>query len=119
MRRIIISALIFSSMIGYLEWGNGAMRRFLFQIEAEILNKLFQDPVSVLHPFIVLPLFGQILLTYSLFRYNRKIVIIGIIGVGILFLLLLFIGIISKNIPGIISTLPYISLSVYYLLKVK
>ena len=43
-------------------------KMFLFQAEAEIIAKIFIDPVSILHPFTVLPLLGQVLLIITLFQ---------------------------------------------------
>lgn len=59
--------LIVTSLLGYLEWG-GDNHIFLFKAEAEILSKLFTDPLSVLHPFTLLPLAGQIILLITLFQ---------------------------------------------------
>ena len=67
--KILNLTLILTSLIGYLEWGQD-MSMFLFQGELDVISKLFTDPLSVLHPFTLLPLLGQILLLITLFQKN-------------------------------------------------
>jgi len=59
--------LILTSLVGYLEWA-GNNHLFLFQAEADIIKKLITDPKSVMHPFILLPIIGQVLLLITLFK---------------------------------------------------
>lgn len=68
--KILNALLIVTSLLGYLEW-SGDSYTFLFQAEAEILHKLFTNPSSVVHPFILLPLIGQILLLITLFQNHQ------------------------------------------------
>jgi len=50
--------LLLSSLFGYLEWvGNN--QSFLAEAEYEILKKLFTDPKSIIHPYILLPLLDK------------------------------------------------------------
>jgi hypothetical protein len=108
-------ALILTSFLGYLEWG-GQHRMFLFQLEGEILSKFFSDPMSVMHPFVVLPLIGQLLLLFTLFQHrpNKILTYIGIGCIGILLaFLLLFIGIMSLQYKTLLSTLPFLVLAVW------
>lgn len=44
---------------------------FLFQMEAEIVSKIFSAPGSVIHPFTILPLIGQLILLFTLFKSNQ------------------------------------------------
>ncbi len=110
--RVLIFLLILSSLIGFLEWGKES-KRFLFQIEGEIISKLFIDPVSVLHPFTVLPLAGQLLLVITLFQKkpNKIMTLIGIGGIGVLLGLMFVIGVISLNLKILFSTIPFLVLS--------
>lgn len=110
--RVLIFLLILSSLIGFLEWGKES-KRFLFQIEGEIISKLFIDPVSVLHPFTVLPLAGQLLLVIRLFQKkpNKIMTLIGIGGIGVLLGLMFVIGVISLNLKILFSTIPFLVLS--------
>jgi NAD/NADP transhydrogenase beta subunit len=109
MKRLLNLMLILTSLLGYLEWGvdNSA---FLFQAEYEIFTKLFSDPISGLHPFVVLPLIGQLLLLITLFQKEpgKRITLIGIGCVGLLLGLMFIIGIIGPDIKILLSTLPFI-----------
>jgi len=104
--------LIVTSLFGYLEWPKD-MHMFLFQAEAEIVSKLIADPMSVLHPLTVLPMLGQIGLLITLFQKQPgKILTYCCIGaMGLLFLLLFAIGVMSVNLKIIASTLPFLVLS--------
>lgn len=101
-------SLILTSLLGYLEWGTD-QKQFLFQAEAEIISKLFTDPLSVIHPFTILPLAGQILLFITLFqpKPNKVLTFTGIGGIGLLLGILLIIGIISLNFKIFLSTIPF------------
>jgi hypothetical protein len=101
--------LIITSLFGYLEW-SGDSHAFLFQAEAEVFSKLFTDPASVLHPFTLLPMAGQIILLLTLFQ-NKPGKILTYIGIACLGLLLGFmfvIGIISVKYKIVLSTIPFL-----------
>jgi hypothetical protein len=106
--KILISLLIVTSLFGHLEWGQGN-QMFLFEAEAEIFTKFFDDPLSVLHPFTVLPLLGQMILLFTLFQKKpgRLLIFIGMGCLGILLALLLFIGIIDLNFSILLSAVPF------------
>ncbi len=110
--KILTALLIISSLFGHLEWGQNN-QMFLFQAEAEIFTKIFSDPLSVLHPFTVLPLLGQLLLLFTLFqkKQSKLLVYMGIAGVGILLALMFFIGIIDLNFSILLSTAPFLVLA--------
>ena len=86
---------------------------FLFQIEAGVFRKFPHDPLAVLHPFVLLPLVGQILLIITLIKNSpsKLLTYIGIAGLGILMLLVLLVGSLSKNIMIISSTIPFFIIS--------
>lgn len=111
--KILNSLLIISSLLGYLEW-SGNNHSFLFQAEGDILSKLFTDPISTLHPFTILPLIGQILLVVTLFQKtpSKTLTYISIGSLGILLAFMFVIGLISLNYKIIISTIPFIDVSV-------
>lgn len=108
MLRILLAVLLLTSFIGYLEWGN--QRQFLFQMEAFILRKMWSDPLEVIHPFTVLPLLGQLILLTTILRSRPKTgwIITGASLIGMLYLLLLLIGILGGNYKIILFSLPYI-----------
>ena len=107
--KIINLLLIITSLLGYLEW-SGNSHLFLFQAEGEILSKLFVDPISVLHPFTLLPMIGQTILLITLFQKkpNRLLTYLSILGLGLLLVFMFVIGIMSLNFKIIFSTIPFI-----------
>jgi len=107
--KILNLSLILTSLIGYLEWG-GNNKMFLFQGEMEIVSKLFNNPTSAIHPFTLLPLIGQILLTFTLFQKNpsKILTFLGFGGIGILLLFMFVIGLMSANFKILISTVPFL-----------
>lgn len=111
MKKLLSVGLILFSFAGYLEWGKGHSM-FIIQGEFEIFYKLFSDPTSILHPLIILPLTGQILLLVTLFQKEpKKILTFTAIGcISTLFLLLLFIGVIDPNFKILLSSIPFLVL---------
>lgn len=111
--KILNSLLIVTSLLGYLEWSGGS-HIFLFQGEAEIIFKLFTNPVSVIHLFTLLPLVGQILLLFTLFQKipSKFLTYISIAGLGLLFGFMFLIGLISMNYKIIFSTIPFLTVTV-------
>jgi len=59
--------LALSPLCIYLEWGSG-MHSFLIEAEARVLSGLWSHPEEALHPFVLLPLTGQVLLLATLFQ---------------------------------------------------
>jgi len=107
--KILNLCLIVTPLVGYLEWGTHN-KQFLFEVEAEVLIKLFTHPGSIIHPFIIFPLFGQLILIMTLFQ-KRPAKILSYIGLGCNGLLLFFmfvIGLVSFNLKILMSTLPFI-----------
>ncbi|MFN8337044.1 MAG: hypothetical protein U0U09_18070 [Cyclobacteriaceae bacterium] len=106
--KILNAILIVSSLFGYLEWGTGN-HMFLFQAEGEILTKMFTDPQSIIHPFTILPMLGQLLLFTTLLQksVNRWLTYTGLAFIGILLALMFFIGVIDTNAKILLSTLPF------------
>lgn len=111
--KILNTLLVLSSLIGYLEW-SGNNHLFIVEAEREIILKLFTDANSIIHPLIILPIVGQILLLLTLFQKkpNRIMTYISIAMLGCLLYLMLFIGIFSFNYKIIISTLPFLFISI-------
>lgn len=100
--------IVLTSLLGYLEWG-GNNASFLFQGEYEVLSKLFTDPVSVVHPFTVIPLVGQLLLLSTLLqrRPGRLLAYSGIACLGLLLGFMLLIGLLGMNFRILLSTIPF------------
>lgn len=112
--KILNFLLIITSLLGYLEWG-GNNHIFLFKAEAEIFSKLISDPISVIHPFTILPLISQVLLIITIFQNkpSKRLIYISIAGLGLLLGFMFIIGIIILNFKIIISTIPFIIVSIY------
>jgi hypothetical protein len=108
-RRLLNGLLIITSLLGYLEWG-GNQHSFLFEVEATFFSKLLTDPISVLHPFTLLPLAGQIILLITLFQKtpNRLLTYIGMIGLGLLLGFMFVIALLSTNYKILLSTIPFL-----------
>ncbi len=111
--KLLNLGLILTSLIGYLEWG-GDNQSFLFQTEYELLSKVITDPQSIAHPFIVLPLLGQLLLVITLFQKNPNKILtyIGLGGLAVLLFFMFLIGLMSFNIKILLSTIPFLVLCV-------
>lgn len=111
--KILNTLLVLSSLIGYLEW-SGNNHLFIVEAEREIILKLFTDTNSVIHPLIIIPIGGQILLVVTLFqkKANKIMTYLSIAMLGCLLYLMLFIGIFSFNYKIIISTLPFLFISI-------
>jgi len=108
-RRILNGCLIVTSLLGYLEWGT-ENHMFLFQGEGEVLSRLVNDPLSVVHPLTLMPLFGQIILFITLFqkRPSKIMTFIGLACLGVLLFFISFVGVISLNYKIFLSTLPFV-----------
>ena len=106
--RILNALLIITSLLGYLEW-SGDSHSFLFQAEVEVFKKLFTDPLSVLHPFTILPLLGQILLLITIFQKvpSKRMTYWGIGCLGLLLGFMFFIGLLSQHFKIMLSTIPF------------
>jgi cobalamin biosynthesis protein CobD/CbiB len=94
---------------------------FLFQGEYEIARRLVTDPMSVAHPFVLFPLFGQMLLLITLFQktQSKLLTYAGIACLGLLLGFISFIGIISLNALIFASTIPFIFTAVYTIWTIR
>lgn len=112
--KILNLLLIITSLFGYLEW-SGNNSSFLFQSEYDVLTKIFTEPKTVVHPFTIIPLVGQILLLITLFQKkpSKMLTYIGIACLGLLLGFIFFIGITSLNFKILISTLPFLATAIY------
>lgn len=116
----LILLILISSFFGYLEWG-GDNSTFLYQAEWAVFEGLFRAPLTILHPLTVIPIIGQVLLIIALLKKNppKYLVIIGIICIAILYLLMLFVGLLELNWKIILSTFPFLVLSTVMLNRIR
>ena len=106
--KLLNFGLIITSLFGYLEWGQDNTA-FLFQAEWDVMKKLFEDPVNIIHPFTLIPMFGQGVLISTLLQKkpSRILTYLGIACLGLLMLMVAFIGILETNFKMIGSALPF------------
>ena len=107
--KLLNLGLIFTSFIGYLEWGTD-MKMFLIQGEIEVITKAFTNFNEIVHPLILLPLFGQLLLVITLFQKtpSKALTYAGMFCLATLLVFIFFIGIIIFNIKILASSTPFI-----------
>ncbi|MBK7867734.1 MAG: hypothetical protein IPJ75_12585 [Ignavibacteriales bacterium] len=110
--------LVITSLLGYLEWGKDE-RIFLLEGEILIISKLFTDFTSVIHPFILLPMAGQILLIVTLFQKSpsRLLTYLGLGSIGILLFFMFLIGLLSLNYKIFLSTIPFLVTGFFVIMK--
>lgn len=108
--KIINASLSLTSLFAYLEWGKNN-HAYLFEAEREVIGQLIQAPSEILHPFIIIPLIGQILLLSTLVPKHpgARLSVIGMGCIGILIMFIFFIGIIAQHWYTVFSTLPFLS----------
>lgn len=111
--------LLVSFLFVYLEWGKG-QSSFLFQIEWLILSGSKSKASAFIHPFVLIPLGGQIFVLLSLF-IKYKATFLTKVGIGLMSVLVLFIlltGCLVFNMRVIVSTLPFILISILLLIRI-
>ncbi len=118
--RLFALLCLFSTFIIYFEWGTD-QQEFLIEMEGEVLLKSFEQPKSVLHPLIIFPLIGQLLLVYiAIYPQARRILpILALSLFGILVFFVLLAGVSGGNTKMILFALPFVFLSSWWLIKRK
>ena len=120
MKRLINLALLIAFQFCYLEWPpNNAM--FIFEGEIEIFSKTESWISNFTHPIILIGFLTQMVLLLGAVipKFNRKINTIAVLLLGILVLFFFIIGVMALNYKIALSTLPYLSLMVLYLIKYR
>jgi len=112
-KKLLNLLLILTSLAGYLEWGRD-QSMFLFQMEAELFAKALREPGSVIHPFTVLPVLGQLALLWTVFQRtpSRLLTYAGMAGLGLLLGLMFVIGLMTGNMKILASTAPFLVVAV-------
>lgn len=108
MQKILNLCLLLSSLLGYLEWGGG-QHSFFGQAEYDLLfGSTTTDNFA--HPFVLIPLAGQLLLFITLFQKtpSRILTYTGLASLSLLLLFIFAIGIMAMNIKMIASVIPFI-----------
>lgn len=109
MKRLLNICLLLTSLIGYLQWGKD-QHAFLFQVEYDLIFGSKHSLQSFIHPFILIPLCGQLVLFYTIFQKtpNKALSLIGLICLSLIMLLILLIGIMTKNSSIAFSAIPFV-----------
>lgn len=106
--KFLTLGVIISSLFGYLEWGRGN-HQFLFETEWLVIQKIGTDPLSVVHPFVLLPLIGQIILVVTLFiqKPDKRWIMGGIAFLALLLGFIALVGALALNYKIIVSVIPF------------
>ena len=90
-------------------WGKD-QHAFLFEVEADLFIKMKNSAASFLHPFILVPLIGQIILLYTLFQRKpgRILSFIALGCLSTLMVMILFVGVITTNVRIAGSAIPFL-----------
>ena len=116
----ILSLIIFlSSLCPYLTWG-GNNSGILGQMEYELLRNVFESPQTLLHPMILIPFLGQLMvLIFGIIYIKPKLISLGIVCLSVLIGFILFIGFFSANLTTILSCLPFLISAILFILIPK
>ncbi len=115
MNRIYSFALLLGFLMCHFEWGSHEM--FLLQIQH---NLIFENKDnSLLHPLIIGPALGELVLLFTLVKPNKKLILLGLILLGILVFFVLLAGILGGRMKMIISTLPFLLTSISFIRNYK
>lgn len=108
MRKLALLSLAVTFLFCYMEWPPDN-HFFIFQILYGLLFEYGKGASSYAHPFVILPLVGQLLAIVALFLPNPKrwLVLTAIICMGVLALMLLLVGALSLNWKMLLATLPF------------
>lgn len=115
MKKLANFILLLSSFIGYLEWGN--QKRYIFSLEMELLIKSQEGVSGIMHPFIIIPLAGQLLLIFTLFQKQpgKAISLLSVACIGLIMLLLLVIGTMALNLKIFLFAVPFLLAAIWVL----
>ncbi len=118
--KYLVLLTLISSLLVYLEWGGGN-KMFLYQGEVELIKKMVTNPLSIVHPFILLPLIGQVLLILTLFLkgIRRRLIYLGILGIAILVVFVFFIGVLKMEVKILGSTIPFLLTAILLIREVR
>ena len=116
MKRALNICLLLTSLIGYLEWGKD-MHSFLWQTERDLIFSTTHHSETFLHPFVLLPLCGQLLLLFTAFQKTpgRVLTYIGLACLSVIMLMILLVGLMSLNMRIALSAVPFVVVGVLVL----
>jgi len=120
MQRIVLSAILLSFFLCYINYGK-AGTQFVGEAEYYLFIDIAETFTSIISALILIMFVtGQVmLLSEILFKPNGVRAITGISLLGFFVVIILIAGLLSGSLAGILSTLPFIILSIIYLLKFR
>lgn len=119
-KKLLNLLLMISFHFGYLEWGQ-KNSMFIFQVEKDIFSKAVSDWKGIIHPFIIIPFAGIILLAITLFQSvpSRELTIAGLSCLSLLMLFIFLIGILGLNYKILLSSIPFLVIATLILINLK
>jgi hypothetical protein len=114
MKKVAIFCLFASFFLCYLEWGGGNSA-FIFEMEYAILFQRGNKLDTFSHPLVLAPFLGQLMVLITLFQKqpSKRMLWAGLVLMGILVLFLVLAGALSRNLTALLSTLPFITSTVW------
>jgi hypothetical protein len=121
-RKLLNICLLLSSLVGYLEWGKDNSA-FLGEMEYHLLSEIDGLTDGLTHPFVIIPLLGQLLLIITLFQKtpSKAFTLTGLICLSLIMVFIFIIGLMSMNMKIALSAVPFIisGIAVVYRRKKK
>lgn len=116
---LLTLGLILFPLCCYLEWG-GSNSMFLYQFEARLLMGQWSKD-ALMHPAVLFPVAGQLLLIVSLFAHKYKYVflVVGTMMLSLLVYFIFFIGVMSASWKITLSALPFVITSCLFWWKYR
>ncbi len=116
--RLLKIGIFISFLICFVDFGHdGAL--FVGELEYNIIVTLKDSNGAFAILFFLIPFIGQLIIFISIFKNNgiTKIFFVTIL-LSFIVLLIFILGLLTSNIKIIISTIPFISISIIYFYKV-
>lgn len=120
--KLLNFCLLLSSLVGYLEWGKDNSA-FLGEMEFHILSEIDGLTDGLTHPFVIIPMVGQLLLIVTLFQKtpSKVLTLTGLVCLSMIMVFIFFIGLMSMRLPIALSAVPFIvsGITVIYNIRKK
>jgi hypothetical protein len=112
-RSLINIAILVAFSFCYLSWGND-QTAFLYEVEYQLLFE--RSAQNFMHPLILMGLLGQLLLVYTAIvpKAKKWLSLTGVLMLGAVVALIFLVGCLSRQIPIIVSTIPFFVFVILY-----
>jgi hypothetical protein len=119
-KQICAAGLFISFFLGYLEWGKDSAA-FVYEGFIEVISNAKGLKSNFTHPLIILPLIGEIIFILGTFnsRMQNKWLIAALVLTGLLYIMILLAGVLSKNPKMILSAAPYILFAIGLVIAIR